>query len=471
MKAAGHADPSNSRNNFVNDQAPPLTQKQTKSGHGGFSRVTRRGVLGVGAGTGLGWLLPACGGTGNDSGPSPTPPSGGCTAATRPHGPSVDPAKAAAIRAMARDTIDHRFARAVLLRVTVDGQEIITDAFGESAQGVPATTDMHFRNGAVAIALVATLALRLVDESVISLDDTVGRWLPDLPHGERVTFRHLLQMTSGYADYVQDPRFTDAFLANPYRAWTPVELLAYAVHKPLFFEPGKNWAYAHTNYVILGLALERITGRPVKQLMQEKVLAPLCMTHTTDPQSPAIPQPVLHAFSSERRGFLGVSPGVPFYEESSFWDPSWTITHGAVQVTDVYDLHTSAVAFGRGTLLSPASHAAQVSTALRGRTTPVEGCPTCFAHSNNYAFGLGVVLSGNWVMQTPMFGGYSAVAAYHEGGRVAIAVAVTYQAEAFDDAGNYKHGNEAEILFGRIGALLLPKDPPPIAQTLAKAVG
>lgn len=421
--------------------------------------LTRRSLLGVGAGAGLGWLLPACGGGSAETVPIRMP---GCTS-TRAPVVSTDPVQAEAVRAIARATLATRFARAVLVRVTVDGKEIITEAFGESAAGEPATTDMHFRNGAVAIALVAMLLLRLVDEGKVALDDKVSTWLPALPHGERVTLRHLAQMTAGYADYVRDPDFVDAYLANPFRRWTPDELVAYAVHKPLFFEPGTNWAYAHTNYVILGLALEQITGRAVSDLMQEKVLGPLCMTQTRDPQGPAIPAPVLRAFSSERREFLGIPPGTPFYEESTFWDPSWTLTHGAIQVTDLYDLHTSAVAFGSGALLSPASHAAQVSTALRGRTTAVDGCPTCFPHSERYAFGIGVVASGNWVLQPPLFGGYTAVAAYHAGRRIAIAVAVTYTPEAFDDAGNYRNGNEAERLFGRIGAALLPEDPPPIA--------
>ncbi|MGO4394346.1 serine hydrolase domain-containing protein [Variovorax sp. M-6] len=378
--------------------------------------------------------------------------------------------KAEAVRAIARATIQTRFARAVLVRVTVDGKEIITEAFGESATGVPATTDMHFRNGAVAIALVAMLLLRLVDEGQVRLDDKIATWLPKLPHGDRVTLRHLAQMTAGYADYVQDPDFVNAFLADPFRRWTPDELLAYAIHKPLFFEPGTNWSYAHTNYVLLGLVLEKITGRPVRDLMQDKVLGPLCMTQTSDPDGASIPEPVLRAFSSERREFLGVAAGTPFYEESTFWDPSWTITHGAVQVTDLYDLHTSAIAFGSGAFLSPESHAAQVSTALRGKTTALAACPnTCFPHSERYAFGLGVITSGNWVFQPPQFGGYSAVAAYHEGSRVAIAVAVTYAPEAFNDAGDYKNGNEAEKLFGRIGAALLPEDPPPIARTLKES--
>lgn len=428
-------------------------------GSRGPESFLRRAMLGTGASVGLGWLLTACGG-------SHTKPVPACPLGPRTPVASADPVKAEAVRAIARATLQTEFARAALVRVTIDGQEILTEAFGESASGVPATTDMHFRNGAVAIALVAMLVLRLVDERRVGLDDRISTWLPDLPNADRVTIRHLVQMTSGYADYVRDPDFIRASQENPFRHWTPDELLSYAVHKPLFFEPGTNWAYAHTNYVILGQVLEKITGRPVKALMQEKILDPLCMTQTSDPQSPAIPEPVLKAYSSERREFLGIAPGAPFYEESTFWDPSWTLTHGAIQVTDLYDLHTSALAFGSGLLLSPESHAAQVSTALRGRTSAVEGCPTCFPHSENYAFGLGVVTSGNWVLQTPLFGGYAAVAAYHARSRTAIAVAVTYTAEAFDETGEYRHGNEAERLFGRIGAKLLPGDPPPIARIL-----
>lgn len=430
----------------------------------GVDDPARRRWLAASGAVGLSGVLAACGGGGGGGGAGGASASGpwSCFAQPRVPPPSTDAAKALAVRALALDSLRSHHARAVVLRVTVDGREILTEAFGVSGDGEAATTDMHFRNGAVAIALVAMLLLRLVDEGVVGLDDTIQRWLPEIPHAERVTLRHLAQMTSGFADYVQDADMIRSFLEEPFRHWTPQQLLAHAIHKPLFFEPGTNWAYAHTNYVILGLALERITGRPVDVLMQEKILGPLCLTQTRDPQSPAIPSPVLRAFSAERREVMGIAPGASFYEESTFWDPSWTLTRGAVQVTDIYDMHACAVAFGRGTLLSPQSHAAQVSTAPRGKTTAVPGCPTCFPHSEDYAFGLGVVLSGSWVMQTPRFGGYAGVAAYHAGSRIAIAVANTFAPGAFDETGEYS--NEAERLFGRIGKLLLPDDAPPISR-------
>jgi CubicO group peptidase (beta-lactamase class C family) len=367
-------------------------------------------------------------------------------------------AQADAIRAIVRDTLANRHARAVIVRVTVDGREILTEAYGESEPGVPATTAMHFRNGAVAIALVATLLLQLVDEGVVKLDDKISAWLPGLPHAGRVSLRHLAQMTSGYQDYVQDPDFLQANQTQPHRQWTPEELLRYAVNKPLYFEPGTNWSYAHTNYVILGLALEKITGRSVRDLMQEKVLTPLRMTQTSDPGSPAIPEPVLHAYLSDR-------PGERFYEDSTFWNPSWTITHGAIQVTDIHDMHASVIAFGTGALLTPESHAAQVSTALRGTSKPVAGCTaTCVPQTELFTYGLGVPTSGNWVFQNPAFGGYSAMAAYHPASKTAISVAVTYAESAWDKQGNFA-GYQHERLCRRISAVVLPQDPLPGSVT------
>lgn len=374
---------------------------------------------------------------------------------------SADPAQADAIMRIVDEAMTERHLRAVIVRVTVDGEEIVTRAVGESMTGVPATTDMHFRNGAVAISYVSTVLLQLVDEGTVTLDDTVSRWLPDIPHTDRVTLGQLAQMTSGYPDYViGNDEFADAIYADPFRSWTPEELLAYATSKPLLYEPGTNWNYAHTNYVILGLALEKITGETVETLVQDRVLEPLGLDGTHAAQTATIPEPVLHAFSSERREFLGVPPATPFYEDSSFWNPSWTITHGAVQTSNIYDLHDTAIAVGTGELLSPESHRAMVSTELRGRTHAQPGCPTCAEQSEGYTYGLGVVISGDWLLQNPLFAGYSAVEAYLPDQKVAIAVAVTYGPEAFDDTGAYP--NQAEMLFREIGAQVAPDHAPPM---------
>ncbi len=369
-------------------------------------------------------------------------------------------AEADAIRKIVQDTMESGHLKSTIVKVTVDGKEIIREAFGESMTGVPATTEMSFRNGAVAISYVSTALLQLVDEGKVSLDDKVSKWLPDLPNSDRVTLGQLAHMTSGYVDFVLgNDAFAAMYTANPFKFWTSEDQLALAVDKPLFYEPGTNWNYAHTNYVILGLALEKITGKPVEDLLQEKILDPLGLDHTVASLTATIPEPALHAFSSERRQALKIPDGQSFYEESSFWSPSWTITHGAIQTTTIDDMHASAIAIGTGKLLSPESYQAMIRNDLIGKTRPQEGCPTCYALNNEYSYGLGIVLNGDWLLQNPLFSGYAALMSYLPAKKIAIAVAVTYDEAAFDNQGDYK--NEGTTLYQKIGALLAPDEAPP----------
>jgi CubicO group peptidase (beta-lactamase class C family) len=374
---------------------------------------------------------------------------------------TTDTAKADAVLRVVRDTMAQEHLKAVIVRATVDGEEVVTQAVGDSMTGVPATTNMHFRNGAVAISYVSTLLLKLVDEKKLSLEDKLSKWLPEIPNADRVTLGQLAQMTSGYVDYViGNTEMNNALYANPFRRWTIHEMLQYAINEPLLYEPGTNWNYAHTNYVLLGLALEKATGEEMSKLLSDKVLRPLGLTNTVSSLTAEIPAPALHAFSSERRAFLKIPSDASFYEESTFWDPSWTITHGAIQTSNIYDLEATARGIGSGKLLSADSYKKMVSTELRGKTRTQPGCTTCDAMNDVYTYGLGIVISGNWLLQNPLFSGYAAIEAYLPSQKIAIAVAVTYAPEAFDDQGNYH--NAADTLFRKISAELAPDDAPPM---------
>jgi CubicO group peptidase (beta-lactamase class C family) len=368
--------------------------------------------------------------------------------------------QAESVMAIARDIMEKQDVKAVIVRVLIDGQEIVTEALGESMTGVPATTDMHFRNGAVAISYMSTLLLRLVDQQVVTLDDTIDAWLPDLPDADQVTLRMLTNMTAGYPDFVQNAGFIQSLYEDPFRQWTPEEQIAIGLSTPRVFAPGTNWDYSHTNYVILGQALEKITGQPLDVALEEQILGPMGLRNTVAWSTPEITEPVLHAFSSERRQALDVPAGTRFYEESTYWNPSWTLAKGAIQTSDIVDLATSAVAIGEGTLLSPASHQAQIAPDLLGFGSPLKGCPNCHTLDATYNYGLGVVLTGDWIVQNPLFAGCGAVIGYLPAGKIAIAVATTFNEGAFDDQGNYRFSSHAEI-FAAIGTALAPDHPLP----------
>ena len=376
-------------------------------------------------------------------------------------GTSGDPAEVAAIQDAVQQVIDEQHVRAALVRVTRGDEVVLMQAWGESMSGVPATTDMHFRSGAVSIPQVSTVLLQLVDEGTVTIDDTLSKWLPDVPNADRVTLGQLAQMTSGYADYVQSTEFVTAFLSDPFRQWTPEELYPYGTDQPLFYEPGTNWDYAHTNYVLLGLAIEEITGTPLAEVLRERVLDPLGMTETDDPGTPEIQQPVLHAYDSERRELLGIAAGVRFIEDSTYWNPSWSLARGAVQNTDVTDMATVMRAIGRGDLLSEESHALQIAPTLRGQTSAIDGCPTCAPMTEGYTYGYGIVLQGDWLTQNPLFHGFGGMVGYLAADDLVVSVAATYEEEAFDAATGAPSGNLAVSVFRAVAGVVAPDAPLP----------
>jgi CubicO group peptidase (beta-lactamase class C family) len=350
--------------------------------------------------------------------------------------------------------MDELHLRATILQVMIDGDVVVSAALGESISGVPATTDMRFRNGAVAISLISTLMLTLVDDGVLGLDDPIVTWLPDLPDADTATPRMLANMTAGYRDHVQNPEFVGLLMDDPFRSFDPQEILSYSFSQPRLFAPGANWEYSHSNYFVLGLVMEAATGQSVEQLMQDRVLDPLGLTGTVNNATGQMADPALHSFTSERRAWFDIEPGTRFYEESTYWNPSWTITQGAVQTTTIEDFAASMVAVAEGTLLSPESSAAQLDRRLLGFGEPLDGCFSCHTLDEQLNYGLGVVFRGPWIIQNPLFYGGSGVSAYLPERKVSIAVANTYGEAAFDEEGTYS--NSSVPLFEAIAAALAP---------------
>jgi len=407
-----------------------------------FPELSRRSVVGSLAGVSAGAVIVRSGVLAQST------PSAASPAAS----PAVD--DIGAIQQILDAAMDDYKLRSIIATVRRGDEELLLTALGESMTGVPATTDMYFRNGAVAIALIATVMLILVDHGTIGLDEPIGTWLPDLPDSDKVTFRMLANMTSGYRDYVQNPDFGMAQQKNPFHSFTREEMLQYAFAQPRIFAPGENWEYSHAGYQIMGWAIERATGETFEGLMQRLVLDPLGLKQTFAYQTAIIPEPALHAFSSERRQTLQIPDGVGFYEESTYWDPAWTITKGAVQVQTIRDMATAMMHVGKGTLLSPALHEDQVGPSLDGFGQPQEGCNSCRTLGPEGGYGLGVFRLNGWLMQSPLFCGYAGTAGYHPEHDLTVAVQVTFAEDSFDSAGDYQFGNSSTTIFERIGEAL-----------------
>lgn len=399
----------------------------------------------------------------------------GCTAAVSsvggqdPAGPSSTAAEDAALSqadAAARSTLetiaeqefkDGEFT-SLVAQVMIDGRVMGTVTLGEAMSGVPVTEDGRFRNGAVAIMYVAATMLSMADEGVIDIDAPIAKWLPDLPGADKATPRMLASMTSGYPDYVANADFIAAVTEDPFRAWTEDELLSYSAASPRLFAPGENWDYSHAGYVILGHVLEAASGKSLEDLIAQYVLDPLELDGTVANITAVVPSPVVHGFTAERG----------LFEDSTYWNPSWTLPHGAIETTTINDMARSFDAVvGHGELLTPESHAAMISTELVGFGAPLDGCRSCHTLTDEWTYGLGVFLRDDWVMQTPLFGGYqAAVATLPEAqspiGSVTVAVSVvpgpnTYTAEQW--GGNLQ--NFAADIAIELGAQLVPQNPPP----------
>ncbi|MFD7029560.1 serine hydrolase domain-containing protein [Streptomyces sp. NPDC059917] len=379
-------------------------------------------------------------------------PSGAATAASAAAEPescvsSPGPARgdAAEVLAIAQRAQRELGLNSVVLRVSAGDREVLTTALGQSMTGVAAEPSMHFRTGSVAIVYMGTALLRLVEQGRASLDDPVARWLPDVPHGSRITLRMLADSTSGLHDYVTDPTFLAALEAAPFRAWTPAEVIAIATGKPLLYEPGTNWSYSHANFAILGAALEKIGGLPLDRLLAEQVMVPLGLTGTSNQSTPQIPEPVLHAFTSERGT----------YEESTFWNPSWTTARGAVLVQNICDLDRSARGIGTGKLLSAQSFKTQLDPGTLGLGHATATCPKTVCLLTNTAahhFGLGLIVVNDWILTNPSFSGYAAIQAYLPARKLAVSVTVTKGPKS-------PEGNSAQTIAERISDALAPEHP------------
>lgn len=149
----------------------------------------------------------------------------------------------------------------------------------------PLETSTLFHAASVGKTFTATMILRMIDMNLLQLDDTIDHWLDPsissiVTRSDQITVEMLISHTSGLQDYFQNIEFLGTFLESAGRVWSPLEILSYLEGTDTSFEPGTDFSYSNTNYLLLGVIAERVSGLPIGDAMREWVLAPAGLENT-----------------------------------------------------------------------------------------------------------------------------------------------------------------------------------------------
>ncbi|MFT4036830.1 MAG: serine hydrolase domain-containing protein [Thermomicrobiales bacterium] len=267
----------------------------------------------------------------------------------------------------------------------------------------PMMADGHIRIASVSKTFVATVLLQLIAEEKASLEDTLETYVPGVPNGERITLRHLLGMTGGIFNYINDAELEPTYTNDPLIPFSRADFLTVMARNTPNFAPGEDAEYSDSNYYLLGLIIEQITGRDVAEDIAERILQPLGLTNTSLPATSAMPAPhprgyAASAGSDELRDLTESSAAVP-----------WT---AGAMISTLDDLRVWAPALATGALLPPELHAER----LRGH-------PLISNSGRTFEYGLGIMSSDGWVGHAGAIFGYSTWMLHHaERGATVIAL-------------------------------------------------
>ena len=180
--------------------------------------------------------------------------------------------------------------------VLADGTSFgIAVGVSDKAANTPMKPTDRLLLGSVGKTYVAALALQLIHEKKFSLDDTLDKffgkepWFPRLANAAQITVRHLMTHTSGIVRYEFNPQFTKDLSANPDKVWTGEDRLAYLFDAKPPFAPGEGWQYSDTNYIVLGMIIERVGNAPYYEQLKKRILDPHTLRDTVPADSRTVP--------------------------------------------------------------------------------------------------------------------------------------------------------------------------------------
>ncbi|WP_460695892.1 serine hydrolase domain-containing protein [Nocardia thraciensis] len=249
---------------------------------------------------------------------------------------------------------------------------VLTSGVADIETRAPMSGDERFRIGSMTKTFTATVVLQLVGEQRVALDAPVEQYLPGTIRGNGndghdISVRQLLQQTSGLPDYL-DYLPLEQVLSNPLVHHDPLELLNLALAHPRQFPPGTAWQYSNTNYLLAGMLIEKVTGRPYEEAIEQRIVRPLGLRGTSVPgDEPSIPGD--HPQGYGRQGESGPIDLTEF-------NPSIAVFGGGI-ISSAADLNRFLDALVNGGLL----RAPELREMMATR-------PTGNSHSDAYGLGL-----------------------------------------------------------------------------------
>jgi D-alanyl-D-alanine carboxypeptidase len=313
-----------------------------------------------------------------------------------------------------------KFSGATLGVTLADGTSFgLATGYSDRVKKTPMKPGDYLLAGSVGKTYVAAVALQFVKEGKIGLDDKVGKYLGDeewfarLPNAKEITVRQLMNHTSGLVRYEFNPNFVKDLLADPYKDWKPREQVAYLLDSKAPFEAGKGWDYSDTNYIVLGIILEKVAGKKYYDLAKKRLLKPLKLKHTKPQTSPVI-EGLVQGYAGSQNPFGGNDEMLDKNGKMSF-NPQFEWTGGGI-VTTSEDLARWAKMMYEGR----AFDRTMLSEMLDGVPAPMLGKET--------KYGLGVIIrptsKGVTYGHSGFFPGYFTDMMYFPEEKIALAVQV-----------------------------------------------
>lgn len=279
-----------------------------------------------------------------------------------------------------------------------DGTWVVSKGYADLESQLPMETSDIFRIGSVTKTFTSTLVLQLVDDGMLSLDDTLDMYMQEFPNSDSITIRQLLTHTSGIPEWAEDDELRQEVLENPDQGWTVDKMIEIVGEQPLLFEPGADYSYSNVGYFLLGKVIENASGKSVDENIQERIAVPLGLQNTFMPDGPTFDGDVIHGYE-EIDGEVTDTTGTDAARVVNY-DLAYT---AGGMVSTLEDLHIWSKALATGELISEELHREQLPQELQ----EAPGVPV------KSGYGMGVSQNDVWIGHSGAVAGYEVNMAYY----------------------------------------------------------